>query len=107
MSTWSRLIRFRPSDDPSAVHIGEPVRSDLDVGLAVYNNGKLGKEGEGDAVEVEVKVFSGRSVLDAGEPTGEVKKVGRLLSPLGRDEVGTIRCIGLNVGSLFCLRSWV
>ncbi len=60
---------------------------DQDVGLATYN-------GE----PVEVNVFSGSSVLDAGQPTGKVEKVYRLLSPLAKHEVGTIRCLGLNVG---------
>lgn len=49
----------------------------------------------GDAVAVNV--FSGASVLDPGEPTGREAVIARVLAPLAQHEVGTIRCIGLNV----------
>jgi hypothetical protein len=42
-------------------------------------------------------VFSGKSVLSAGEATGKKETIGKLLSPLTKEEVGSIRCIGLNV----------
>lgn len=66
--------------------IGEPVDSSVDVGVATH-----------DGKDVEVNVFSGKSVLNAGEPTGKKEIIGKLLSPLTKEEVGTIRCIGLNV----------
>lgn len=44
-----------------------------------------------------METYSGTSVLDPGTPTGKIETVGRLLSPLAASEVGTIRCIGLNV----------
>jgi len=66
--------------------IGEPVSKTVDVGLATRN---------GD--EVQVKVFSGTSVLNAGAATEKTELIGRLLSPLATNEVGSIRCIGLNV----------
>ncbi|KAI9637756.1 putative mitochondrion protein [Dioszegia hungarica] len=95
----SRLIRFIPralsstSSSSSALPslaraaplIGEPVDPELDVGLATYSN-----------QDVEVDVYSGTSVLAPGSKTGKREMVGRLLSPLAREEVGTIRCIGLN-----------
>lgn len=87
MSSWSRLVRFEPSSG-GAPQIGEPVDTSLDVGLATFN---------GEPVEVEL--FSGSSVVAAGERTGRKETVGRLLSPLAESEVGTIRCIGLNVRS--------
>jgi hypothetical protein len=62
------------------------VDSNVDVGKAVRN-------GE----EVKVKVFSGSSVLRPGSPTDKVEVIDRILSPLAHEEVGTIRCIGLNV----------
>jgi len=65
--------------------VGEPADSQQDVGLAT-------RKGE----KVEINVLSGSSALSPGLPTGNVEEVGRLLSPLSRDEVGTIRCIGLN-----------
>jgi hypothetical protein len=85
MSSYSRLVRFLPASSQTPV-IGEPVNAEQDVGLAAY---------AGEPVEVEV--FSGQSVLNPGERTGRKETVGRLLSPLSQAEVGTIRCIGLNV----------
>jgi hypothetical protein len=78
-------VRFIPksSDEPL---IGEPVDANLDVGAAT----RAGKD-------VEVKVFSGSSILSPGSPTGKTETIGRILSPLAESEVGTIRCIGLNV----------
>ena len=75
-----------PAGDDTKVLIGEPVDGSVDVGAAV-------RKGE----NVNVNVYSGKSVLDAGEPTGETAVIGRILSPLAQEEVGTIRCIGLNV----------
>ncbi|KAI0594602.1 fumarylacetoacetate hydrolase [Biscogniauxia sp. FL1348] len=49
------------------------------------------------SLDVEVRVFSGSSALDlSAEPTSNIRTVERLLPPLSRVEVGTIRCIGLN-----------
>jgi len=62
---------------------------DLDVGLAAY-------KGE----VVKVTVFSGASIPDPGSPTGSIEVLDRLLSPLSFEEVGSIRCIGLNVRAL-------
>jgi len=84
--TFQRLVRFVPKGaDGSKILIGEPVDSSVDVGLAVR---------KGD--DVEVKVYSGSSVLSPGSPTDKVAVIDRVLSPLAQSEVGTIRCIGLN-----------
>lgn len=85
MATYERLVRFVPKSGGQPL-VGEPVSRDQDVGLATY---------AGEPVEVEV--FEGRSVLQPGERTGRREQVERLLSPLAASEVGTIRCIGLNV----------
>lgn len=85
-ANWSRLIRFHPKSAPSTVLIGEPVDRELDVGLASYNS-----------EEIKVNVYSGNTVLDAGSKTGKEEVVDKILSPLAKIEVGTIRCIGLNV----------
>ncbi|KAK1755952.1 hypothetical protein QBC47DRAFT_200747 [Echria macrotheca] len=82
---FQRIVRFVPKDNDSKILLGEPVDADVDVGLAV-------RKGE----DVKVNVYSGSSVLDAGAPTGEVATIGRILAPLAKKEVGTIRCIGLN-----------
>jgi hypothetical protein len=84
--TFNRLVRFVPASDSKAILIGEPVDTKLDVGLAIR---------KGD--EVEVKVFSGKSALNTGSLSDKIEKIGKLLSPLSQEEVGTIRCIGLNV----------
>lgn len=78
------MVRFVPKGKSSPV-IGEPVDPEVDVGAAV-------RKGE----EVKVKLFSGTSALDPGSLTDQVEVVDRVLSPLTADEVGTIRCIGLN-----------
>jgi 2-keto-4-pentenoate hydratase/2-oxohepta-3-ene-1,7-dioic acid hydratase in catechol pathway len=57
----------------------------VDVGVAT-------RKGE----DVKVRVYSGTSVLTAGSATDRIETIGRLLSPLSQQEVGTIRCIGLN-----------
>lgn len=90
LPTWSRLIRFIPHslkpNTPPRILIGSPLSPTLDVGLAAFNK-----------ATVEVEVYSGTSVLDAGEKTGEVVNLGRLLSIVSEKECGSIRCIGLNV----------
>lgn len=82
---FQRLVRFVPKGDESQILIGEPVDANVDVGVAT-------RKGE----DVSVRVYNGSSVLAAGEPTDRVEVIGRVLSPLARKEVGTIRCIGLN-----------
>ncbi|KAF5644081.1 bifunctional 4-hydroxyphenylacetate degradation enzyme [Fusarium sp. NRRL 52700] len=84
-SAFKRLVRFVPKSAPSSILIGEPVQASLDVGLA-------SREGK----DIAVTVFSGRSVLSPGSRTDHTESVERLLSPLAQEEVGTIRCIGLN-----------
>jgi hypothetical protein len=66
--------------------VGQPQDVNVDVGLALH----AGKE-------VTVNIFSGTSVLDVGSDTGKTAVIDRILSPLTQNEVGTIRCIGLNV----------
>ncbi|KAL3474595.1 hypothetical protein BJX99DRAFT_231288 [Aspergillus californicus] len=87
-STFSRLVRFIPKSNPSLTLIGEPTNPTLDVGIALYKG-----------QDVSVALFSGSSVLNPGSKTGIVESVERLLSPLAKEEVGTIRCIGLNYTS--------
>jgi hypothetical protein len=87
------LARFIPKSSKNIL-IGQPVNKTLDIGAATL----AGKD-------VEVEVYSGTSVLSPGSPTGKIEMVERLLSPLAESEVGTIRCIGLNV-SLNQKLSW-
>lgn len=78
------VVRFVPKGKSSPV-IGEPVDPEIDVGAAV-------RKGE----EVKVQLFSGTSALDPGSLTDQVEVIDRILSPLTANEVGTVRCIGLN-----------
>lgn len=81
-------MRFVPKADASRILIGQPVSDDVDVGLAIRRR-----------EQVQVEVFSGSTVLNPGSRTGQIESVDRILSPLAQNEVGTIRCIGLNVSS--------
>lgn len=81
------LVRFVPRSDPSKVLIGEPVDAKIDVSVALY-------EGK----DVQVRKFTGSTILAPGNSTEEVETIKTVLSPLAHNEVGTIRCIGLNVG---------
>ncbi|KAM0552375.1 hypothetical protein ACHAPJ_007935 [Fusarium lateritium] len=85
LSWFSRLVRFISTADPAKILIGQPEQDDVDVGIALRQNH-----------EVKVHVFSGSSVLDPGQRTGDTATISRLLSPLANSEVGTVRCIGLN-----------
>lgn len=87
---------FVPKTDASRIFIGQPVRDDIDVGLAIRRQ-----------EPVEVEVFSGSTVLNPGSRTGQIESVDRILSPLAQNEVGTIRCIGLNVSILIVFFSLV
>ncbi len=87
------LVRFIPKSGKDIL-IGEPTDKNVDVGAATL----AGKD-------VEVEVFSGSSVLSPGTSTGKKELIGRVLSPLVESEVGTIRCIGLNVSRIsVCLQ---
>jgi len=86
-------MRFIPKGAAStagrAALIGEPEDAALDVGAALFRS-----------QPVYARVWSGTSVLAPGQKTEKRELVDRILSPLARDEVGTIRCVGLNVSAL-------
>ncbi|KPI38025.1 uncharacterized protein AB675_1127 [Cyphellophora attinorum] len=87
-SGFKRLVRFTNSKFPDRIRVGQPLSDSIDVGLAVA-------KGE----QVHVALFSGRSVLSPGEPTGDTTTISHLYSPIARHETNTIRCIGLNYRS--------
>ncbi|RBR12279.1 hypothetical protein FVER53590_07946 [Fusarium verticillioides] len=84
-SALQRLVRFVPRSSPSKILIGQPADKDIDVGAAL-------RKGQ----EVAVNVWSGSSVLSPGSSTGTTETIDRVLSPLAQNEIGTIRCVGLN-----------
>jgi hypothetical protein len=77
-----------PRSNPQQILIGQPIDQSIDVGTALY-------KGE----DVVVNIFSGSSMLQPGQNTGLSAVVERVLSPLESNEVGTIRCVGLNVST--------
>ncbi|KAL8276795.1 hypothetical protein RQP46_010800 [Phenoliferia psychrophenolica] len=84
LASWSRLLRFK--DASGRTLLGEPVDSEVDVGLASFAG-----------TPIKVNVYSGTSIIDLeAQPTGEVVEVATILCPLTESEVGSIRCIGLN-----------
>lgn len=67
------------------MHIGEPVDAALDVGLAAHQGGLIrAKEIVGSALDPTAAV------------TSRVLTVKTLLSPLSREQVKLVRCLGLN-----------
>ena len=84
--SFTRLVRFVPASDASRVCIGEPESDTVDVGVALRKG-----------LSVSTFLWSGTSVLFPGIKTHQREVIGRLLSPVANTEVGTIRCIGLNV----------
>jgi 2-keto-4-pentenoate hydratase/2-oxohepta-3-ene-1,7-dioic acid hydratase in catechol pathway len=58
----------------------------VDIGAALASNQSL-----------QIRRFSTTSILDtAARPTNTILTISKLLPPLSKSEVGTIRCIGLN-----------
>ncbi|OBT95692.2 hypothetical protein VE01_06517 [Pseudogymnoascus verrucosus] len=81
---WNRFVRFIGEDGNE--YCGEPVDSELDVGLAMEQN-----------EPVMVKLLNGISALDFDVIfTGRVVRAREILTPITPAEAGTIRCIGLN-----------
>ncbi|KIN99193.1 hypothetical protein M404DRAFT_1004870 [Pisolithus tinctorius Marx 270] len=81
---WTRLIRFVAAET-AQVHIGQPVDPTLDVGLAAWNK-----------QVIRVHEILGSALDSAAQLTNTVLTVKELLSPLSREEVKTVRCLGLN-----------
>ncbi|KAI0355505.1 hypothetical protein OH77DRAFT_1425012 [Trametes cingulata] len=81
---WTRLIRFVAAET-AQVHIGEPVDSKLDVGLAIHQKKPI------KAYEI-----IGSALDPKAQVTKNVLTVKELLAPLSREEVGLVRCLGLN-----------
>ena len=78
-------MRFVAVEDGQE-YVGEPVEGQIDIGAELA----LGHQ-------VQVRAFDSTSVLAAdARPTSSILTISRLLPPLSKREVGTIRCIGLN-----------
>ncbi|THG95879.1 hypothetical protein EW026_g5848 [Hermanssonia centrifuga] len=83
-TNWSRLIRFVAAET-AQIHIGEPIDPELDVGLAFHK-------------EQAIKAYEifGSALDPAAQVTKNVLTVKQLLPPLSREQIGVVRCLGLN-----------
>lgn len=81
---WARLIRFVAAET-SNVHIGQPIDPNLDVGLASH---------QGRPIRAHEIV--GSALDPAAQVSNRVLTVKTLLSPLSPEQVGLVRCLGLN-----------
>lgn len=81
---WNRLIRFVAAD--SKIYFGEPIVADAHVTVdKLFENGTL-----------EAKVITGDVFSPDAVVSDQVEKVTQILSPLSREQVPIIKCIGLN-----------
>lgn len=78
---WSRLVRFIAEEDGQE-HLGEPVDSNIDVGTA-------------PAGSVKVTKWQGSTPWDVTK-SRETLTIQKVLCPLTKEQVNTIRCVGLN-----------
>lgn len=78
---WTRLVRF--VDEQGQERLGQPVDEKIDVGLAIAAGEK-----------VEAFLISG-DIYD-GTVTPQKTTIVKLLSPVSRNDVSIIRCLGLN-----------
>ncbi|KAJ7724734.1 hypothetical protein DFH07DRAFT_971129 [Mycena maculata] len=81
---WTRLIRFVAAET-AQVHIGQPVDDALDVGLAAHRG-----------TVIKAHEIVGGALDAAAQVTTRVLTVKQLLSPLAKEEVKYVRCLGLN-----------
>jgi len=81
---WTRLIRFVAAET-SRVHIGQPIDTNIDIGLAV-SHGRIIKAHE----------ILGSALDPAAQISKSILTVKTLLSPLANEQVKIIRCLGLN-----------
>ncbi|QRV72375.1 fumarylacetoacetate hydrolase domain-containing protein 2 [Ceratobasidium sp. AG-Ba] len=84
---WTRLIRFTAVETGGKrVHLGQPVDPKVDVGLAVLKKHSL-----------QANEISAKSALDPqAKVTDRILTVDTLLEPIAPEEVGIVRCLGLN-----------
>ncbi|KAB5593226.1 Fumarylacetoacetate hydrolase [Ceratobasidium theobromae] len=85
--SWTRLIRFTALETGGKkIHLGQPLDARVDVGLAISQKQML------KAWEI-----SGASALDANaKVTSDILTVDTLLEPIAPEEIGLVRCLGLN-----------
>jgi hypothetical protein len=89
MVAWSHLIRFRNGQN---VYYGDAVFPDGSDPTDIVSIAEKG--------QLQARIIEGDdnpiSIVSAAQPGSRVVAVEKLLSPLSRDQVPIIRCIGLN-----------
>ncbi len=91
---WDRLIRFVAED--GRTYLGQPIEDSADLSVDL---GKRSREGKGLIRARTLHAEDGSAVHPwNAKSTAESKEltVQSLLAPLTKEEVNTIRCIGLN-----------
>ncbi|KAI6011827.1 hypothetical protein EDC04DRAFT_2958243 [Pisolithus marmoratus] len=81
---WTRFIRFVAAET-AQVHVGQPVDPTLDIGLAAWSK-----------QDIQAYEISGSALDPAAQLTSTILTVKELLCPLSREQVKTVRCLGLN-----------
>jgi len=78
------LIRFVAAET-AMVHVGQPIDPNLDIGLAYH-----------EKTPIKAHEIVGSALDPSAQVSKTVLTVKELLAPLSRDEVGLVRCLGLN-----------
>lgn len=102
VQSWTRLIRFVAAET-SQVHIGEPIDRKLDgasktcivSSTITYSCGAVGLA---FAKRQPIKAYeiAGSALDPAAQVTKNILTVKELLAPLSREQLGIVRCLGLN-----------
>lgn len=87
MGSWTRLVRFVAEED-GQIYQGEPI---LPSG-ADWKSFDIGKNPQG----LKVKLLTGDIYGQNELSDTESKTVKKLLSPVGKQQINAIRCVGLN-----------
>lgn len=85
MAPWTRLIRFVAQED-SQIYQGEP---QLPAGVSGWSAFDIGNDYEG----LEVKLITG-DIYGANEVSSETRTVKKLLSPVSKEQITLVRCVG-------------
>jgi len=113
LQQWTRLIRF-VALETSEVHIGQPVDPNLDGMLLFLHTAVLTFSVVGLAAHegrtIKAYEIFGSALDPSAQLTNNVLTVKHVLTPLSREQVGFVRCLGLNYSDhavciLICLLS--
>lgn len=92
MAPWTRLIRFVAEED-SQIYQGEP---QLPAGISGWSAFDIGNQYEG----LQAKLVKG-DIYGANEISDETRTVKKLLSPVSKEQITLVRCVGERCGDIF------